>query len=155
MNDNSSKEYYNIRITGPISVPPVVPGNLPRGVPIVSVYHSISKLFAPLIKHLVFWGQQGQERVRYVIQRISNDIHLNRAKFIEALSENPPLRISSNQLEGFTQSIGTYKLENVTVTSEDRETSVVYLIDVPGFADTKFSETSIILMLREWMKVSP
>ncbi|KAF9035771.1 hypothetical protein BJ165DRAFT_1533253 [Panaeolus papilionaceus] len=125
MTDNSSKkyqEYEYLNISGPISVTPVVPGNLPSG----SV--------------VLILGPTGS----------------GKSTFIEALSPDSSLQISSNQLEGFTQSIGTYKIENIEVVSRVGEpTRVIYLVDAPGFADTKISETSIVSMLREWMKVSP
>ncbi|KAF9037182.1 hypothetical protein BJ165DRAFT_577258, partial [Panaeolus papilionaceus] len=69
------------------------------------------------------------------------------ATFIEALDSNKSLQISSNQLEGFTQSISLYRLINVK-----RRSNPVYLIDVPGFADTKISEMKIVSMLKDWMK---
>ncbi|KAF9037179.1 hypothetical protein BJ165DRAFT_1614735 [Panaeolus papilionaceus] len=70
-----------------------------------------------------------------------------KSTFIEALDSNKSLKISSNQLEGFTQSISLYKLINV-----ERGVNQVYLIDVPGFADTKISEMRIVSMLKDWMK---
>ncbi|KAF9030651.1 hypothetical protein BJ165DRAFT_1535638 [Panaeolus papilionaceus] len=121
MDDNLSKEYPNLELTGPISVRPVVPGNLPRGSP------------------MVILGPTGA----------------GKSTFIEAFSMDGVLRISSNQLEGFTQSIGTYELENVTTPRSEDASGLIYLVDVPGFADTKLSETSIVSMLRQWMKVSP
>ncbi|KAF9035775.1 hypothetical protein BJ165DRAFT_1533256 [Panaeolus papilionaceus] len=124
MTDNASKkyqEYQYLNISGPISVTPVVPGNL-------------------------LWGS---------VVLILGPTGSGKSTFIEALLPDSSLQISSNQLEGFTQSIGTYKIENVEVTRTDEPTSVIYLVDVPGFTDTKISETSIVCMLREWMKVSP
>ncbi|KAF9037210.1 hypothetical protein BJ165DRAFT_1597550 [Panaeolus papilionaceus] len=70
-----------------------------------------------------------------------------KSTFIEALDSNKSLQISSNQLEGFTQSISLYSLINVTHIGHP-----VYLIDVPGFADTKISEMKIVSMLKDWMK---
>ncbi|KAF9037162.1 hypothetical protein BJ165DRAFT_1532550 [Panaeolus papilionaceus] len=70
-----------------------------------------------------------------------------KSTFIEALDSNKSLKISSNQLEGFTQSISLYKRINVK-----RAFDPVYLIDVPGFADTKISEMKIVSMLKDWMK---
>ncbi|KAF9037165.1 hypothetical protein BJ165DRAFT_1532552 [Panaeolus papilionaceus] len=70
-----------------------------------------------------------------------------KSTFIETLDSNKSLKISSNQLEGFTQSISLYRLINVK-----RGLYPVYLIDVPGFADTKISEMKIVLILKDWMK---
>ncbi|KAF9037176.1 hypothetical protein BJ165DRAFT_1532564 [Panaeolus papilionaceus] len=72
-----------------------------------------------------------------------------KSTFIEALDSNKSLKISSNQLEGFTQSISLYRLNNMR--RKDYGTSI-YLVDVPGFADTKISEMKIVSMLKDWMK---
>ncbi|KAF9034794.1 hypothetical protein BJ165DRAFT_1511648 [Panaeolus papilionaceus] len=72
-----------------------------------------------------------------------------KSTFIEVLAPNGPLQISSNQLDGFTQSISTYRIVNV-----ERQSEPVYLVDLPGFADTKISVMSIVSMLKEWLKVT-
>ncbi|KAF9035446.1 hypothetical protein BJ165DRAFT_645378 [Panaeolus papilionaceus] len=70
-----------------------------------------------------------------------------KSTFIEALAQDPSIRISSNQLEGFTQTVNTYSLVNVS-----RSGSPIALVDVPGFADTRISMTNIVSMLKEWMQ---
>ncbi|KAF9035442.1 hypothetical protein BJ165DRAFT_1615379 [Panaeolus papilionaceus] len=70
-----------------------------------------------------------------------------KSTFIEALAQDPSLRISSNQLEGFTQTVNTYSLMHVT-----RSGYEISLVDVPGFADTQISMTNIVSMLKEWMQ---
>ncbi|KAF9037203.1 P-loop containing nucleoside triphosphate hydrolase protein [Panaeolus papilionaceus] len=72
-----------------------------------------------------------------------------KSTFIEALDSNKSLKISSNQLEGFTQSISLYRLDNMRRKDSGRS---IYLLDVPGFADTKISEMKIVSMLKDWMK---
>ncbi|KAF9037206.1 hypothetical protein BJ165DRAFT_1305923, partial [Panaeolus papilionaceus] len=69
-----------------------------------------------------------------------------KSTFIETLDSNKSLKISSNQLEGFTQSIALYRLINVESYGDP-----IYLVDVPGFADTKISEMKIVSMLKDWM----
>ncbi|KAF9035460.1 hypothetical protein BJ165DRAFT_1533465 [Panaeolus papilionaceus] len=70
-----------------------------------------------------------------------------KSTFIEALAQDPSLRISSNKLEGFTQTVNTYTLMNVK-----RYAQQIWLVDVPGFADTRISMTNIVSMLKEWMQ---
>ncbi|KAF9052152.1 hypothetical protein BJ165DRAFT_1525011 [Panaeolus papilionaceus] len=72
-----------------------------------------------------------------------------KSTFIEALAQDPSLRISSNQLEGFTQTVNTYRLMNVK-----RHAQQIWLVDVPGFADTRISMMNIVSMLKEWMQES-
>ncbi|KAF9037220.1 hypothetical protein BJ165DRAFT_1614746 [Panaeolus papilionaceus] len=74
-----------------------------------------------------------------------------KSTFLEALDSNHTLRISSNQLEGFTQAISVYMLINVNRNVHDEP---IYLVDVPGFADTKISEMRIVSMLKDWMKAA-
>ncbi|KAF9037991.1 P-loop containing nucleoside triphosphate hydrolase protein [Panaeolus papilionaceus] len=70
-----------------------------------------------------------------------------KSSFIEALGLKGTSKISSNGLDGCTQTISTYHLNNVT-----RDGSVIYLVDSPGFADSKISEMSIVTMLQRWLK---
>ncbi|KAF9037222.1 P-loop containing nucleoside triphosphate hydrolase protein [Panaeolus papilionaceus] len=69
-----------------------------------------------------------------------------KSTFIEVLDSKKSFKISSNQLEGFTQFISIYRLINATCGG-----SPIYLVDVPGFADTKISEMKIVSMLKDWM----
>ncbi|KAF9043447.1 hypothetical protein BJ165DRAFT_1612470 [Panaeolus papilionaceus] len=70
-----------------------------------------------------------------------------KSSFIEALGLKGSSKISSNGLDGYTQAIYTYKLKNVTWIGNP-----IYLVDPPGFADTKISEMAIVSMLQKWMK---
>ncbi|KAF9043418.1 hypothetical protein BJ165DRAFT_1612461 [Panaeolus papilionaceus] len=71
-----------------------------------------------------------------------------KSSLIEALGLKGSSKISSNGLDGFTQGVSTYKLNNVT----DGDGDPIYLVDSPGFADTKISEMAIVSMLHKWMK---
>ncbi|PPR00093.1 hypothetical protein CVT24_008995 [Panaeolus cyanescens] len=52
-----------------------------------------------------------------------------------------------NTLEAITQEVSTYRLNNVSYNNQS-----IYLVDSPGFSDSKISESSIILMLQRWLK---
>ncbi|KAF9037993.1 hypothetical protein BJ165DRAFT_1531892 [Panaeolus papilionaceus] len=69
-----------------------------------------------------------------------------KSSFIEALGLKGTPRISSNDLDGCTQTICAYRLNNVT-----RNGDVIHLVDSPGFADSKISEMSIVTMLQRWI----
>ncbi|KAF9034805.1 hypothetical protein BJ165DRAFT_1615670 [Panaeolus papilionaceus] len=108
-------------------------------------------------ENLRVYGTVGVERVEQIeslkgIMGVSNTFLLlgptgaGKSTFIEALDSHRSLKISSNQLEGFTKSISTYRLLNVK-----RSRTPIYLVDVPGFADTKVSVMSIVSMLKEWV----
>ncbi|KAF9043452.1 hypothetical protein BJ165DRAFT_1612472 [Panaeolus papilionaceus] len=71
-----------------------------------------------------------------------------KSSFIEALGLKGSAKISSNGLDGCTQAVSTYKLINVT----DSDGNPIYLVDSPGFANTKISEMAIVSMLQKWMK---
>ncbi|KAF9030158.1 hypothetical protein BJ165DRAFT_1520082 [Panaeolus papilionaceus] len=73
-----------------------------------------------------------------------------KSSFIEALASNTSLGISSNRLEGFTQSITAYQIIDV----QRQSGSPIYLVDVPGFSDTKISEMKILSMLQDWKEKS-
>ncbi|KAF9053205.1 hypothetical protein BJ165DRAFT_1446260 [Panaeolus papilionaceus] len=79
---------------------------------------------------------------------IMGPIGAGKSSFIEAFGLEGSSKISSNGLDGYTQAISTYKLNNVT----DEGGSPIYLLDLPGFADTKISELAIVSMLQSWMK---
>ncbi|KAF9035518.1 hypothetical protein BJ165DRAFT_1409389 [Panaeolus papilionaceus] len=75
-----------------------------------------------------------------------------KSTLIEALAgESQNLSISKDQLAGYTQTINAYRLVNVTQT-QHHPPRPVYLIDTPGFSDSKFSEIEIIDMIRTWLE---
>ncbi|KAF9037276.1 hypothetical protein BJ165DRAFT_1559230 [Panaeolus papilionaceus] len=71
-----------------------------------------------------------------------------KSSFIEALGLKGSSKISSNGLDGCTQAVSTYKLINVN----ESDGNPIYLVDSPGFADTKISELAIVSMLQKWIK---
>ncbi|KAF9043429.1 hypothetical protein BJ165DRAFT_1595380 [Panaeolus papilionaceus] len=71
-----------------------------------------------------------------------------KSSFIEALGLKGSSKISSNGLDGCTQGVSTYKLNNVTRPNGNP----IYLVDSPGFADTKISEMAIVSMLHKWLE---
>ncbi|KAF9032245.1 hypothetical protein BJ165DRAFT_1410933 [Panaeolus papilionaceus] len=68
----------------------------------------------------------------------------------KSLAPNPSLGISSNKLEGFTQSVNIYRIVNIRYGNEHP----IYLVDVPGFADTKISSMGIVSMLRKMIQTN-
>ncbi|KAF9032067.1 hypothetical protein BJ165DRAFT_1410984 [Panaeolus papilionaceus] len=69
-----------------------------------------------------------------------------KSTFIESLAPKGSLDISSHQLEGFTRSISLYQIKNMF----SSPSIPIYLVDVPGFGDTKISEMRIVNMIKEW-----
>ncbi|PPR00096.1 hypothetical protein CVT24_008998 [Panaeolus cyanescens] len=99
-------------------------------------------------------GTVSAERVDAVIRGswkvlIMGPTGAGKSSFIEALGDKTSLQISSNRLDGCTQSISAYTLKNV------RHRGVpIYVVDTPGFADTKISEVGIVSMLKYWMRLN-
>ncbi|KAF9042433.1 hypothetical protein BJ165DRAFT_1308045, partial [Panaeolus papilionaceus] len=74
-----------------------------------------------------------------------------KSSFIEALAgEGQSLGISKDQLAGFTQEVTAYQVKNAKVQGVEH-TFTLYLIDVPGFSDSKISELEIITKVKQWM----
>ncbi|KAF9037464.1 P-loop containing nucleoside triphosphate hydrolase protein [Panaeolus papilionaceus] len=74
-----------------------------------------------------------------------------KSSFIEALAgTSQNLSISSDQLAGYTQGVTAYHLRNVF--TKEHPTYPVYLLDTPGFSDTKISEIEIIGMVNDWIQ---
>ncbi|KAF9049133.1 P-loop containing nucleoside triphosphate hydrolase protein [Panaeolus papilionaceus] len=71
-----------------------------------------------------------------------------KSSFIESLTgKRGSLSISKDQLAGYTQDVRAYELVNTRIQDEP-----VFLIDTPGFSDTKISEIEIVDMIRAWLK---
>ncbi|KAF9032184.1 hypothetical protein BJ165DRAFT_1616381 [Panaeolus papilionaceus] len=73
-----------------------------------------------------------------------------KSTFIESLAPNTSLGLSSNRLEGFTQSVAIYRIVNI----KSKRGNPIYLVDVPGFADTKISSMGIVSMLRKMIQTN-
>ncbi|KAF9049136.1 P-loop containing nucleoside triphosphate hydrolase protein [Panaeolus papilionaceus] len=70
-----------------------------------------------------------------------------KSSFIESLAaESQSLSISKDQLAGYTQQVTAYQLMNAQIFGDP-----VFLIDTPGFSDTKISEIESINMIRTWL----
>ncbi|PPQ71874.1 hypothetical protein CVT24_006890 [Panaeolus cyanescens] len=71
-----------------------------------------------------------------------------KSSFIEAIAGPNWMinKISSGQLEGFTQDVNCYYIENVMWKEYP-----IYIVDTPGFADTKMSEFEILRKIEAWM----
>ncbi|KAF9032046.1 hypothetical protein BJ165DRAFT_1616416 [Panaeolus papilionaceus] len=86
-----------------------------------------------------------------VVYIIMGPTGAGKSTFIEALAgPSQNLAISSNQLTGFTQHITPYKLVNVKwgfLSAYE-----IYLVDTPGFSDSRISEIEVMEMLRDWLE---
>ncbi|KAF9035564.1 hypothetical protein BJ165DRAFT_1562331 [Panaeolus papilionaceus] len=75
-----------------------------------------------------------------------------KSSFIEALAGNSQqLSISKDQLAAYTQAVNGYRLVNIISTGGITR-HPVYLIDTPGFSDSKISEVEIMNMVRKWLR---
>ncbi|KAF9032562.1 hypothetical protein BJ165DRAFT_1534976 [Panaeolus papilionaceus] len=74
-----------------------------------------------------------------------------KSSFIEAFAgKSQKLSISKDQLAGYTQAVTAYRLVNVVYTDWRGTMHPVYLIDTPGFSDSKISEIEVVNMIRKW-----
>ncbi|KAF9039824.1 hypothetical protein BJ165DRAFT_341180 [Panaeolus papilionaceus] len=77
-----------------------------------------------------------------------------KSSFIEAAASNPSLGLSSDKLEGFTQTVSIYRIINAVKRVQGSD-SPIYLVDVPGFADSKISAMSVVSMLKNMIQTNP
>ncbi|KAF9034786.1 hypothetical protein BJ165DRAFT_1615657 [Panaeolus papilionaceus] len=111
--------------------------------------------FATKFKHITISGAVSVEQVSRVgpidgmVSVLLGPTGSGKSTFIESLAPNMSLGISSNKLEGFTQSINIYRIVNI-----HRSHWPIYLVDVPGFADTKISSMGIVSMLRNMIQAN-
>ncbi|KAF9036324.1 hypothetical protein BJ165DRAFT_1533162 [Panaeolus papilionaceus] len=90
-------------------------------------------------------GQVPNSSWRYLIMGPTG---AGKSSFIEALrGESQQLSISKDQLAGYTQSINAYRVVDVNYVPE----YPVYLIDSPGFSDSKISEIEIMDKVKKWL----
>ncbi|PPQ75338.1 hypothetical protein CVT24_007603 [Panaeolus cyanescens] len=75
-----------------------------------------------------------------------------KSSFIEALAGGGQrLGISGGTLESFTQKVQAFKVENIQIKWSNRDVSPIYLVDTPGFSDSKMSEAEVVKKIRAWM----
>ncbi|KAF9032605.1 hypothetical protein BJ165DRAFT_1410776 [Panaeolus papilionaceus] len=115
----------------------------------------------PELKHLSITGDISVEPVTTRIPRIPWDtdpyLYLimgptgaGKSSFIEAFAgKSQKLSISKDQLAGYTQTVTAYRLVNVMHTGLGSPRPV-YLIDTPGFSDSKISENEVVKMVKKW-----
>ncbi|KAF9051300.1 hypothetical protein BJ165DRAFT_1447886 [Panaeolus papilionaceus] len=73
-------------------------------------------------------------------------------QFIEALAgKGQSLGISKDQLAGFTQHVTGYELVNTEMQHPSGKSYPVWLIDTPGFSDSKISELEIVREAKNWL----
>ncbi|KAF9039767.1 hypothetical protein BJ165DRAFT_337162 [Panaeolus papilionaceus] len=115
--------------------------------------------FATKLKKIKVLGAVSVERVsKFGIDGINGFIVFvllgptgsGKSSFIEAVASDPSLGLSSNKLEGFTQSVSIYQIINAVTPSG----YPIYLVDVPGFADSKISAMSIVSMLKRMIQTN-
>ncbi|KAF9034903.1 hypothetical protein BJ165DRAFT_1533919 [Panaeolus papilionaceus] len=112
--------------------------------------------FATKLKHIKVHGAISVERVSNFgtvgfVFVLLGPTGSGKSSFIEAVASDPSLGLSSDKLEGFTQSVSIYRIINA-VTSLGYP---IHLVDVPGFADTKISAMSIVSMLKDMLQTNP
>ncbi|KAF9032213.1 hypothetical protein BJ165DRAFT_777119 [Panaeolus papilionaceus] len=111
--------------------------------------------FATKFKNITIFGAVSVEQVSRVgpidgmVFVLLGPTGSGKSTFIESLAANTSLGISSNKLERFTQSINIYRIVNI-----HRSHWPIYLVDVPGFADTKISSMGIVSMLRNMIQAN-
>ncbi|KAF9032376.1 P-loop containing nucleoside triphosphate hydrolase protein [Panaeolus papilionaceus] len=71
-----------------------------------------------------------------------------KSTFIECIGNDKSIQISGNKLDGVTQDLSIYRLNNVYRLGG----LPIYLMDTPGFADDKLPETRILRMIQSFME---
>ncbi|PPR04561.1 hypothetical protein CVT24_012070 [Panaeolus cyanescens] len=75
-----------------------------------------------------------------------------KSSFIEALAGNDhQLGISGGTLDSVTQNVQAFKAVNVQLMGRHDEFRPLYIIDTPGFLDSKMSELEIVNKVKGWM----
>ncbi|KAF9034796.1 hypothetical protein BJ165DRAFT_1511659 [Panaeolus papilionaceus] len=88
-----------------------------------------------------------QARDGYVIFVLLGPTGSGKSSFIEAIASNTTLSLSSNKLEGFTQRETIYGIANVNAGRLP-----IFIVDVPGFMDSKISAMGIVSMLKNMIQ---
>ncbi|KAF9034868.1 hypothetical protein BJ165DRAFT_1533894 [Panaeolus papilionaceus] len=114
--------------------------------------------FATKLEYIKVLGAVSVERVsKFDSEALSHLVFVllgptgsGKSSFIEAVTSNPSLGLSSDKLEGFTQCVSIYRTINAVAYG-----APIYLVDVPGFADSKISAMSIVSMLKDMLQTNP
>ncbi|KAF9031470.1 P-loop containing nucleoside triphosphate hydrolase protein [Panaeolus papilionaceus] len=70
-----------------------------------------------------------------------------KSSFVESLAgPSQMLSLSSGQLAGYTQQIGAFRVVNANM-----RRGPLYVVDTPGFSDSKLSEKEILDMVNTWV----
>ncbi|KAF9039759.1 hypothetical protein BJ165DRAFT_336783 [Panaeolus papilionaceus] len=114
--------------------------------------------FATKLKNIKVRGAVSVERVSkfgidgiqsFIVYVLLGPTGSGKSSFIEAVASNTSLGLSSDKLEGFTQSVSIYRIVNAVFSGYP-----IYLVDVPGFADTKILARSIVSMLKDMLQTN-
>ncbi|KAF9039738.1 hypothetical protein BJ165DRAFT_335900 [Panaeolus papilionaceus] len=115
--------------------------------------------FATKLKEINVLGAVSVERVSkfgidgikgFIVYVLLGPTGSGKSSFIEAVASNPSLGLSSDKLEGFTQTVSIYRIINAVRPSG----SPIYLVDVPSFADSKISVMNIVSMLKDMLQTN-
>ncbi|KAF9032360.1 hypothetical protein BJ165DRAFT_772845 [Panaeolus papilionaceus] len=112
--------YRSLEVTGPISVN-VVPANFP----------GLSRENNPSI--ILLLGPTGS----------------GKSSFIECIANDNTLGIAKDQLDGVTQMLSIYQIQNVSIVEDD---SPLYIVDTPGFADSKIPESKTMRLVIDFVR---
>ncbi|PPQ73645.1 hypothetical protein CVT24_007631 [Panaeolus cyanescens] len=90
------------------------------------------------------------QRYQLCANRLAGPTGAGKSTFLEALAGDKSLQISKDQLEGCTQTVTAYEIENACFyyTGEDE----ICLLDSPGFSDSDISEAEIVEMVTQWLQ---
>ncbi|KAF9039725.1 hypothetical protein BJ165DRAFT_1613488 [Panaeolus papilionaceus] len=120
--------------------------------------------FATKLNHIKVLGAVSVERVSkfpkigidridgFVVYVLLGPTGSGKSSFIEAVASDPSLGLSSDKLEGFTQSVSIYRIVNAVTRLSGYP---IYLVDMPSFADSKISAMSIVSMLKRMIRANP
>ncbi|PPQ81489.1 hypothetical protein CVT24_000695 [Panaeolus cyanescens] len=76
-----------------------------------------------------------------------------KSSFIEALAgKDHQLGISGSTLESVTQNVQTFKVVNMERKWQHGDVWPVFIVDTPGFLDSKMSEVQILNKVNQWIE---